>query len=870
MAPINFVQVGEFKGVGESSVLNNPTSLQFGADGRLYVSDQSGSIHAFTVAVQNGEYVATAHEELFLSNGEGVVKSIQNHNDDGSLDSNDNRQITGIVVTGNAENPILYVSSSDPRISANKDSNLDTNSGIVTRVTWTGTEWEAVDILRGLPRSEENHSNNGMVLSLDGTKLYLAVGGNTNNGAPSKLFAYTGEYALSGTVLEIDLVDINSRPVLTDNAPGQNGRQYIYNLPTLDDPTVPNTTDGVGENEFGLDEAGPWGGNDGFNMAILPSDAPLRIYADGFRNHYDLVLTQSGKLYTVDNGSNEGLGGNPIIVNGEATNQPNNGGTGDPEPLFLIEDGGYYGHPNPARSNQDLPWTIYNDSGNPDSSLSPNSVLKLADLVPDAVNIQDGFIIDPSKFTGDTTRLLQSGVRIKRDSAQSNAILTIGSSSNGLIEYTSDAFEGELKGDLLVAQFNGNIGRLNLNPDGTTATYETINGLSSLSTPLDVIVGSNGTVWVAEIGSDFIKVFAPSDFSLPEDPDFDNDGILNVNDPFLRDATNGGSTPVFPGQTLIWDFDANQDNNLPGPDGYGGGLTGVMVNGSIDFEQFFQEPSDLPGQNVKLDNVKFITAAGGGTTVIEKVSNGTPLTGSNNGEYLFHTGITVSPVVETFTVKWSVFNPSGLFTGPSQQIGGYIGTGDQDNYLKIVASQSLDGEIQVLLEDNDIIQSSSFIQANDLFSVPPDQQIFFELEIDPLAATATPTITYETGSGQSTMVSGAVIDLSGTAVLDAIKGNHKVQGQTTGLAVGLFSTMMVSLLMIRSRLFSTESKLLRQATDRRLYSIESMLAVRKLLLLMGGWLGRRIPMLLAARTWSIPVARARLRFPAVQPGASVP
>ena len=143
--------------------------------------------------------------------------------------------------------------------------------------------------------------------------LYVAVGGNTNNGAPSQFFPYTTEYALSGTVLEIDLQDINSRQILTDNGPGQNGRQYIYDLPTLDDPNIPNVTDGVGEDANGNDESGPFGGNDGLNQAILPADAPLRIFADGFRNHYDLVITQNGLLYTVDNGSNSNLGGDCLL-----------------------------------------------------------------------------------------------------------------------------------------------------------------------------------------------------------------------------------------------------------------------------------------------------------------------------------------------------------------------------------------------------------------------------------------------------------------------------------------------------------------------------------------------------------------------------
>ncbi len=820
MNTINFNQIGSINGInGGAKVIDNPTSLQFGPDGRLYVAEQNGSINAFTVTLQDGEYIATDHEQLVLPDGSEVVKSIQNHNDDGSINNNiDNRQVTGIVVTGTATNPILYVSSSDPRIAVNGEKQLDTNSGVVTRLTWTGTEWEAVDIIRGLPRSEENHSVNGMVLSPDGTKLYLTVGGNTNNGAPSKFFSYTGEYALSGTVLEIDLVDLESRPILTDSKGGQNGtsRQYIYDLPTLDDPTVVNGGDK--EDSNGLDIAGPWGGNDGFNMAVLPADAPMRIYADGFRNQYDIVLTESGQFYTVDNGSNNNLGGNPLDSNGiptdqagagEATNAVNDGGTGDPEPLFLVEDGGYYGHPTPVRSNQDLSWTVYDDNGNPDTSLTQFYVDNLADLVPDGVDIQNGFVIDPSKFTDDQARLIESGIRVKRNSPDSNSLVNLGSSSNGLAEYTENSFDGALKGALLVTQFNGNVTLLNLSEDGTTleplvdpgddgilgtSDDETIDTdgvfplITGQSLPLDVTVGPNGTIWVAEFGPDNINVFAPSDIEVPDDPDFDNDGILNIEDPFIRDASNGGSVLIFPGQTFLWDFDANQDNNLPGPDGYGGGLTGVMIDGSTDFEQFFQEPSTLPDQLVKLDNIKFATAAGGGTTVIESVSNGDPLVTSNDGEYLFHTGVTITPTVGKFTIKWSVFNPANLLTGESQQIGGYIGTGDQSNYLKIVAIQDPAGEIQVLLEDNDVIQSMSFIQADGLFDVPDNQKIFFELEIDPTAATATPIITYETGNGNTTTVSGTTIDLSDTTILDAILGDYTVQGQTTGLAVGLFAS----------------------------------------------------------------------------------
>ena len=148
--------------------------------------------------------------------------------------------------------------------------------------------------------------------------------------------------------------------------------------------------------------------------------------------------------------------------------------------------------------------------------------------------------------------------------------------------------------------------------------------------------------------------------------------MVNTIDPFSRDASNGGQAVLNPNSTLTFDFDANQDNNLVGPNGFGGGLTGVAVNGVTDFEQFFQLPSSDPNQIINLDNVKFTTAAGGGTTVIENVSNGDPFRDGNNGEFLFQTGVTIAPSVNTVTVEWTVFNPGSDIAGNFQQIGGFI------------------------------------------------------------------------------------------------------------------------------------------------------------------------------------------------------
>ena len=247
------------------------TSLQFGPDDRLYASDRFGEIFAIeitpTINAVTGKvsgYVAGDVETISL------IKSLSNHNDDGTLaPSVTDRQVTGITVAGTATNPVLYVTSSDPREGGgggggNGDTGLDTNSGVLSRLTWNGTSWEKLDLVRGLPRSEENHATNGLVMTTDADTghriLLVAQGGNTNSGAPSTNFAYASETALSAAILKIDLTELESGTgafaVKTDGA-----NQYVYDLPTVLGDTM-----------------GVFGGMDGLNQARLVEGGPVSIY----------------------------------------------------------------------------------------------------------------------------------------------------------------------------------------------------------------------------------------------------------------------------------------------------------------------------------------------------------------------------------------------------------------------------------------------------------------------------------------------------------------------------------------------------------------------------------------------------------------
>ncbi len=306
--------------------LSQPTALVWGADGRLYVTEVDGDVKVLTIAFGDSDpndSDTTASFYVTDSVTLSQVKSIPNVNDDGTASGQNNRQVTGIDVTkqydANGDQVFIdgkpavtmYVTSSDSRIGAGgsgADKDLDTNSGTITRLTQTGPDtWEAVDIVRGLARSEENHALNGLeiIQELDGNgqlvseRIIVANGGNANTGAPSNNFAGQQEQPYSGAILEIDLNAINDLQIQIDPV---SGRSFVYDMPTLDDPT-----------RTGTDDSGdPFGGNDGLNSAKITADSPVQIYSPGYRNAYDIEVTDDGRVFTYDNGANNSWGGRPV------------------------------------------------------------------------------------------------------------------------------------------------------------------------------------------------------------------------------------------------------------------------------------------------------------------------------------------------------------------------------------------------------------------------------------------------------------------------------------------------------------------------------------------------------------------------------
>ena len=157
---------------------------------------------------------------------------------------------------------------------------------------------------------------------------------------------------------------------------GEGIGKYVYDLPTVDDPQRQNNPDGSDTND-------PFGGNDGLNQAKIIPGGPVQVFAPGYRNAYDIVYSSTtgreGRIYTIDNGANQGWGGYPEnegtnkvtnnYVNGEPGSRDagqNDAALNNFDNLHLIYMPGmekpiYGGHPNPIRANPDSAGLFWKD-----------------------------------------------------------------------------------------------------------------------------------------------------------------------------------------------------------------------------------------------------------------------------------------------------------------------------------------------------------------------------------------------------------------------------------------------------------------------------------------------------------------------------
>lgn len=187
-----------------------------------------------------------------------------------------------------------------------------------------------------------------------------------------------------------------------------------------------------------------------------PSPCDVVTYATGMRNTYDFTFHSNGSIYGPDNG---------LGVDGTYPPQPQPTCTGlanplthdpgnQPDLLHRLTQGKYYGHPNPYRDE-----CVFKNG-------SWQNVAPLANYV---------------------APLLDLGMN---------------KSANGIVEYRSNAFGGQLQGDLLITNYSvgDDITRVQLSADGSAVDAAT-SLIGGFTDPLPLLEGPDGRLYVGEHAS---------------------------------------------------------------------------------------------------------------------------------------------------------------------------------------------------------------------------------------------------------------------------------------------------------------------------------------------------------------------------------
>ena len=203
----------------------------------------------------------------------------------------------------------------------------------------------------------------------------------------------------------------------------------------------------------------------GMDLVEVAPDSDVSVYASGLRNTFSILLTTDDLVYGVENGANGSFGD----VSTSATTQEPFPTNRHHDELNLLEENGYYGFANRSRGVTDNRQNVY--------------------YAPDEAS-QNGYTAPIETFSKTST--------------------------NGLDEYRSNSFGGQLKGDIITQEINYKVSFISLNEDGTQV--ESKQELNNVGDGLDVFAAPRGAIVGIDFFEDKITVALPDDASIGDDP----------------------------------------------------------------------------------------------------------------------------------------------------------------------------------------------------------------------------------------------------------------------------------------------------------------------------------------------------------------
>ncbi|MHC5212522.1 MAG: Kelch repeat-containing protein [Planctomycetota bacterium] len=233
------------------------------------------------------------------------------------------------------------------------------------------------------------------------------------------------------------------------------------------------------------------------------------VHASGLRNPYDLVYTTDRQLYASDNGPNAAYGPASTGLTTQTSTGPE-----QPDELLNVELGNYYGSANRSRGVDDPRQLVYRS--------------------PDVPSLPDTF---------------------------TQAMLTLPSSQDGIMEYRSGTFGGQMLGDLIVQKWTGGATRVRRSPGGRKITA--VQPVLPVTAALDVVLGPGGAIVCLDQFWSEVEVLSPIDAAATGAPE-----ALDITP--WRAPSTGGASFVIGGR----DFGTLADTTVT-IDGVGAALTSV-------------------------------------------------------------------------------------------------------------------------------------------------------------------------------------------------------------------------------------------------------------------------------------------------------